>query len=82
MISSFLLYDIPRYDTRLLEVREAFKRTLLLGFRAYISAYFEVYRKKIAAGGPPGGPSGAPAGSTRRRRVARARCFVLHGALR
>ena len=40
MISSFLLQDIPRHDTRLFEVREAFRRTLLLGFRAYISAYF------------------------------------------
>ena len=40
MISSLLLQDIPRHDTRLFEVREAFRRTLLLGFRAYISAYF------------------------------------------
>ena len=37
MISSFLLQDIPRHDTRLFEVREAFKRTLLLDFRAYIA---------------------------------------------
>ena len=40
-ISSFLLQDSPRHpDTRLFEVREVFKRTLLLlGFRAYIRAY-------------------------------------------
>ena len=38
MISSFFLQDIPRHDTRLFEVREAFKRSLLLGVRAYISA--------------------------------------------
>ena len=41
VISSFLLQDIPRHDTRLVEVREAFERTLLRGFRAYcyVSAY-------------------------------------------
>ena len=39
VISSFLLHDIPRHDTHLFEVREAFKRTLLVRFRAYISAY-------------------------------------------
>ena len=38
--SSFLPQDIPRHpDAHLFEVREAFKRTLLLGFRAYIRAY-------------------------------------------
>ena len=37
--SSLLLQDIPRHDARLFEVREAFKRKLLLGSRAYISAY-------------------------------------------
>ena len=55
MISSFLLQAIPRHDTRVFEVREAFKRTLLLGFGAYISAYIA---KKIASGGLPGGPCG------------------------
>ena len=39
MVSSFLLQNVPRRDTRVFEVREAFKRTLLVGFRAYISAY-------------------------------------------
>ena len=40
VISSFLLQDIPRHpDTRLFEVREAFKRSLLLGFQAHICAY-------------------------------------------
>ena len=41
VISSFLLQDIPRHpDTRLFEVREAFKRSfLLLGFQAHIRAY-------------------------------------------
>ena len=40
VISSFLLQDIPRHpDTRLFEVREAFKRTLLLGvFRRVFEA--------------------------------------------
>ena len=35
-------------DTRLFEVREAFKSTLLLRFRAYIRAYITIF---------PGGPS-------------------------
>jgi len=39
VISSFLLEDIQRHESRLFEVRAAFKRTLLLGVRAYISAY-------------------------------------------
>ena len=40
VISSFLLQDMPRHpDTRLFEVREAFKRSLLLGFQAHIRAY-------------------------------------------
>ena len=40
MISSFLLQDIPRHpDTRLFEVRGAFKRSLLLDFQAHIRAY-------------------------------------------
>ena len=39
MISSFLLQDIPRHpDTRLFEVREAFKRSLSLGFQTHIRA--------------------------------------------
>ena len=42
-MSSFLLQGIPRHpDTRLFEVREAFKRTLfllLVVFRSYIRAY-------------------------------------------
>ena len=58
MISSFLLQDVPSHDTRLVEVREAFKRTLLLGFRAYIPRSSAYIAKKIASGGPPGGPSG------------------------
>ena len=60
MISSFL-QDIPRHDTRLFEVREAFKRTLLFGFCAYIRAYIA---KKNASGDPPGGPSGGLAHRT------------------
>ena len=51
MISSFLLQDIPRHDTRLFEVREAVKRTLSLGFRAYISAY--IAKKKPATDAGP-----------------------------
>ena len=52
MVSSFL-QDIPRHDTHLFEVREAFKRTLLLGFRAYSSAYY--IAKNLVSGGSPGG---------------------------
>ena len=52
VISSFLLLDIPRHDTRLFEVQEALKRTLLPGFRAYIGAY--ISQAKIASGGHPG----------------------------
>ena len=52
VISSFL-QDIPRHDARFFEVREAFKRTLMLRFRAYISEY--IAKKKKASGGPPGG---------------------------
>ena len=38
MVSSFLLHDIPKHDTRLSDVREA----LLLGFRAYIGGYRKI----------------------------------------
>ena len=55
VISSFLLQDIATHDARLFEVREAFNRTLLLGFRAaYIWAYIA---KNNRLRGPPGGPS-------------------------
>ena len=44
MISSFLLQDIPRHtDTRLFEVREAFKRSLLPG-TWFSVAYSRIYR--------------------------------------
>ena len=49
VISSFLLQDIPRHDARLFEVREAFKRALLLGFRACISACIAKEKKPPAA---------------------------------
>ena len=48
VISSFLLQDIPRHGTCLVEVREAFKRTLVLGFRAYVSAYIATTTKRLA----------------------------------
>ena len=38
VVSSFLLHDIPKHDTRLSDVREA----LLLGFRAYIGGYRKI----------------------------------------
>ena len=55
MISSFL-QDIPRHDTRLFEVREAFKRTLLLVF-AHILEHISQKKTPPATlpGGPPGG---------------------------
>ena len=37
-MSSFLLQDIPRHDTRVIEVREAFEHISLLGFHPNISA--------------------------------------------
>ena len=58
VISSFLLQDLPGHDTRLIEVWEAFKRTLLPGVRAYSGVYYCVYREKrgtLAGGGPQGG---------------------------
>ena len=49
VIRSFLLQDIPRHpDTRLFEVREAFKRSLLLGFQAHIRAYFAIFSSPAA----------------------------------
>ena len=61
--SSFLLQDIPTHpDTRLFEVREAFKRIMLLGFRAYIRAYIAFFPPpatlRVPSGGPPWGTSG------------------------
>ena len=59
-----LIQDIPRHPgTRLFKVREAFKRTLFLGFRAYIRAYIAFFRLRRHSGGPCGGNTG-------RRRVA------------
>ena len=61
VIRSFLLQDIPRHpDTRLFEVREAFKRSLLLGFQAPIRAYIAIFHLRRPSGGPPGGSSGGP----------------------
>ena len=55
MISSFLLQDTPRHpDTRLFQVREAFKWSSLLGFQAHIRAYIAIFSR-------------APAGGLRRR---------------
>ena len=79
MISSFLLQDIPRHpDTRLFEVREAFKRSLLLGFQARIRAYIAGVSPPAALRGPSGGPCGGLRGL---RRVTRA-AGVLRVALR
>ena len=62
MISSFLLHDIPRHDTRLFEVREAF-----VGFGAYINSYIAKKTPPAALpGGPPGRTSGAPCGGLAR----------------
>ena len=53
MISSFLLQDIPRHpDTRLFEVREACKRSLLLGFQAHIRACIALFSPPAALRGP------------------------------
>ena len=62
MISSILLQGIPRHDTRIFEVREAFKRTSFPGFRADISAHIS---KKTPPASLPGGPPRAPAGGLR-----------------
>ena len=49
MISLFLLQDITRHpDTRLFEVREAFKQCLLLGFLAHIRAYIAFFSPPAA----------------------------------
>ena len=62
MISSFLLQDIPRHDTRLFEVREAFKRTLLLGFRAYICSHIAKKSPPAVLPGPLRGARGGCCG--------------------
>ena len=59
VISSFVLQDIPKHDTHLFEVREAFKRFLLPGFRAYISAYIAKKKRFRRPSRPPGTPAGA-----------------------
>ena len=52
MISSFLLQDNLRHpDTRLFEVREAFKRSLLSDFQAHIRAYTAFFSPPAARGG-------------------------------
>ena len=52
-MSSFLLQDIPRHPgTRLFEVREAFIRSLLLGFQAHIRAYIAIFSPPAALRGP------------------------------
>ena len=59
VINLFLLKDMPRHpDTRLSEVREAFKRSLLPGFQAHIRAYIAIFSLR--------GPSGPPGGNRRR----------------
>ena len=79
VITSVLLLDIPRHpDTRLFEVREAFKRSLLLGFQARIRAYIAGVSPPAALRGPSGGPCGGLRGL---RRVTRA-AGVLRVALR
>ena len=59
MISSFLLQDIPKHDTHRFEVREAFKRTLLPGFRPYFSCILRISPKKMLPAALPGGAPGA-----------------------
>ena len=75
VISSFLPQDIRRHpDTRLFEVREAFKRSLLLEFEAHIRAYIAFFRLRGPTGGAPGplpgGPPAAPSGGLRATRHA------------
>ena len=59
MIRSFLFQDIPRHpDTRLFEVREAFKRSLLPGTWfsvAYSRIYRNIFSPPPALRGPCGG---------------------------
>ena len=53
-----VLQDIPRHpDTRLFEVRRAFKRRLLLGFQAHIRAYIAFFSPPAALRGPLRGAS-------------------------
>ena len=54
VISSFILQDIPRHDTRIYfrGLREASKRTLLLGVRASISAYIAQNALRRLLGSP------------------------------
>ena len=54
VISSFILQDIPRHDTRIYfrGSREASKRTLLLGVRASISAYIAQNALRRLLGSP------------------------------
>ena len=75
MISSFLLQDTPRHpDTRLFEVREAFKRSLLLRFQAHIRPYTsQFFRLRAALRGPSGGPCG---GLARLRHATRAEPLI------
>ena len=72
VISSFLLSDIPRHpDTRLFEVREAFKRSLLV-FRRIFAHIPQFFRLRRPSEGPPGGDSrGAFGGLARLRRATR-----------
>ena len=67
VISSLLFQDIPWHpNTRLFEVREAFKRSLLLDFQARIRAYNAIFSPpadlREPSGGPPGGTSAPPCG--------------------
>ena len=63
MISSFLLQGIPRHtDTRLFEVREAFKRCYF-GFQAHIRAYIAYFSPPALRG--PLRRACAPAAATR-----------------
>ena len=78
VISSFLLQDVPSHDTRLVEVREAFKRTLLLGFRGKIRAYIE---KKSPPAALPGALRGACAPAAARNTPCVACCGPLINAL-
>ena len=72
MVSSFL-QDIPRHDARLVEVREAFKRTLLPCFRAYISAYIGREKKRLRR---PSRGGLDPCGGLARRHAPQACCAV------
>ena len=57
VISSFLLQDIPRHpDTRLFEVREAFKRSLLLVCRRIFAHRSHFFSPPVVLRGSSGGP--------------------------